>query len=131
MKIVNQFRALHDVGLISNTYWYADQKYASKMFEECVNNNRDDEILLEGLRRYAFTFIDALQTVPVDELPEWRAFLRDNFNVCDEFDRQCGTERLSSMFTKALGLAGMLQTGETEMNEQKPRKRVSNVDQNN
>lgn len=74
--IVEQFRALQDVGAISNTYWYADQKHASKMFEECVNNNSDDEILLEGLRSYAFTFVNALQAIPADELSEWRAFLR-------------------------------------------------------
>lgn len=77
MKIVKQFRSLRNIGSISNTYWFSEQKYASKMFEECVNNNSDDEILLEGLRRYAFTFVDALQTVPVDELPEWRTFLRE------------------------------------------------------
>ena len=47
-------------------------------------------------------------------------FLCDNFNVFDEFDRKCGRNRLSGAFTVALGMAAMLQTGETKMAEQKP-----------
>lgn len=47
-------------------------------------------------------------------------FLCDNFNVFDEFDRKCGRNRLSGAFTVALGMAAMLQTGETKMSEQKP-----------
>lgn len=76
LSIVEQFRALRDIGPISNAYWFNEQRYASKMFLECVNI-KDDEILLERLREHAFAFVNALQIVPVSELTEWRAFLRE------------------------------------------------------
>lgn len=48
------------------------------------------------------------------------SFLCDNFKVFDEFRRE--HSEMSDGFVKALGFAAMLQTGETAMTENKPRK---------
>lgn len=50
------------------------------------------------------------------------SFLCDNISVFDDFNRSRGRDRLSGGFTVVLGLAAMLQTGETAMTENKPRK---------
>lgn len=31
-SIAKQFRALKDIGPISNTYWFSEQKYAANVF---------------------------------------------------------------------------------------------------
>lgn len=46
-------------------------------------------------------------------------FLCNNFEAFNEFDRECGPNRLSSGFSKALGLAAMLQTKEMKTTEKK------------
>nr|DAS50821.1 MAG TPA: hypothetical protein [Caudoviricetes sp.] len=78
-SIVKQFRALKDIGPISNTYHFSGQKFAASIFNDCVRC-ADDEKLLEMLRKHAFTFVNALQNFSPEMLLEWRAFLAELVN---------------------------------------------------
>lgn len=70
-------------------------------------------------KRYVSYFLKRVQN---KDLHLASTFLCDNFEAFYEFYRLHDLDLICTHFRHALGLAAMLQTGEMEMNEQKPRK---------
>lgn len=103
----------------------AKYKCTSKDQLQTWNNKPTDRASV--LHDYVLYF---LERVKYADLHLAATFLCDNIKVFYEFDRQCGTNRLSSMFRQALGLAAMTLKEEKEMNSkiQQTAKRAVSAD---